>query len=72
MQETPEPHLTYLLMSTRRLADLKDMLQEVAATTPPFSAFTTGLGVFPGENPVIYIPVLRSNELTCCISGYST
>ncbi|HEX8326987.1 MAG TPA: 2'-5' RNA ligase family protein [Hymenobacter sp.] len=63
VQETPDPHLTYLLLSTRRLAELKDMLEEVARTTPPFSAFTTGLGVFPGENPVIYIPVLRSNDL---------
>jgi len=63
VQDTPEPHLTYLVMSTRRLADLKDLLQQVAATTPPFSAYTTGLGVFPGDNPVIYIPVLRSNDL---------
>jgi 2'-5' RNA ligase len=63
VQETPDPHLTYLLTGTRRLNELKAMLQEVAATTPPFSAFTTGLGVFPGANPVIYIPVLRSNDL---------
>lgn len=63
VQATPDPHLTYLLLSTRRLADLKDMLREVAATTSPFSAYTTGLGVFPGENPVIYVPVLRCNEL---------
>jgi 2'-5' RNA ligase len=63
VQDTPDPHLTYLLTGTRRLTELKAMLQEVAATTPPFSAFTTGLGVFPGENPVIYIPVLRSNDL---------
>ncbi|GAA4354990.1 hypothetical protein GCM10023185_17390 [Hymenobacter saemangeumensis] len=63
VQATPDPHLTYLLTGTRRLNELKQVLQEVAATTPPFSGFTTGLGVFPGENPVIYIPVLRSNDL---------
>lgn len=63
VQDTPDPHLTYLLLGTRRLADLKEVLREVASTTPPFSAYTTGLGVFPGENPVIYIPVLRSNDL---------
>jgi len=63
VQATPDPHLTYLLTGTRRIKELKEVLREVAATTPPFSAFTTGLGVFPGENPVIYIPVLRSNDL---------
>ncbi len=63
VQDTPEPHLTYLLTGTRRLSDIKNMLREVAATTPPFSAYTTGLGVFPGASPVIYIPVLRSNDL---------
>ncbi|WP_426060168.1 2'-5' RNA ligase family protein [Hymenobacter sp. B1770] len=63
VQDTPDPHLTYLLTGTRRLNELKAVLRELAATTPPFSAFTTGLGVFPGRNPVIYIPVLRSNDL---------
>ena len=63
VQATPDPHVTYLVMGTRRLADLKEMLQQVAASTPPFSAYTTGLGVFPGEKPVIYVPVLRSNDL---------
>ena len=63
VQDTPDPHLTYLLAGTRRLSDLKDLLRKVATTTAPFSAYTTGLGVFPGENPVIYIPVLRSNDL---------
>jgi 2'-5' RNA ligase len=63
VQATPDPHLTYLLTGTRRLKELKAVLQEVAATTPPFSAYTTGLGIFPSETPVIYIPVLRSNDL---------
>ena len=42
---------------------LKDALAKVAKATEPFPAFTTGLGVFPGERPVIYIPVLRSDAL---------
>ena len=65
VQATPAPHLTYLLANVpkTKLADLKAALRQVAATTPPFPAYTTGLGVFPGENPVIYVPVLRSNDL---------
>ncbi|MFC6224706.1 2'-5' RNA ligase family protein [Hymenobacter artigasi] len=63
VQATPDPHLTYQLAGVHKLSALKEVLADVAATTEPFSAFTTGLGVFPGERPVIYIPVLRSDAL---------
>jgi 2'-5' RNA ligase len=63
VQATPDPHLTYQLAGVQKLSSLKEVLAEVAATTEPFPAFTTGLGVFPGERPVIYIPVLRSDAL---------
>ena len=63
VQATPDPHLTYQLAGVQKLSALKKVLTAVAATTEPFPAFTTGLGVFPGERPVIYIPVLRSDAL---------
>jgi 2'-5' RNA ligase len=63
VQATLDPHLTYQLAGVRKLSALKHVLAEVAAATEPFPAFTTGLGVFPGERPVIYIPVLRSDAL---------
>jgi 2'-5' RNA ligase len=63
VQATLDPHLTYQLAGVKKLDALKKALAEVAATTEPFPAYTTGLGVFPGERPVIYIPVLRSDEL---------
>ena len=63
VQATLDPHLTYQLAGVRKLSALKEALAEVAAETEPFPAFTTGLGVFPGERPVIYIPVLRSDAL---------
>ena len=63
VQATPDPHLTYQLAGVQKLSALKEVLSAVAATTEPFPAFTTGLGVFPGERPVIYIPVLRSDAL---------
>ena len=63
VQATLDPHLTYQLAGVKKLSALKKVLAEVAATTKPFPAFTTGLGVFPGARPVIYIPVLRSDAL---------
>ncbi|WP_400190219.1 2'-5' RNA ligase family protein [Hymenobacter sp. B81] len=63
VQATPDPHITYLLAGSMQPEMLKQVLAEVAATTAPFAAYTTGLGLFPGPNPVIYIPVLRSDDL---------
>ncbi|MDU0372430.1 2'-5' RNA ligase family protein [Hymenobacter endophyticus] len=63
VQATPDPHITYQLAGVRKLSALKQVLRDVARHTQPFVAHTTGLGVFPGPNPVIYIPVLRSDAL---------
>ena len=63
VQATPDPHITYQLAGVRQLSALKAALSGVARDTKPFAAHTTGLGVFPGDKPVIYIPVLRSDAL---------
>jgi 2'-5' RNA ligase len=63
VQATPEPHLTYQIVEPADLEILKEALHEIARTTKPFIAHTTGLGMFPGDNPVIHIPVLRSDDL---------
>ncbi|WP_324677121.1 2'-5' RNA ligase family protein [Hymenobacter sp. GOD-10R] len=63
VQATPDPHITYQLAGVRKLESLKEVLHDIAQTTAPFPVHTTGLGVFPGPNPVIYIPVLRSDAL---------
>jgi 2'-5' RNA ligase len=63
VQATPEPHLTYQIVEPADLETLKEALHEIAHTTKSFIAHTTGLGMFPGDNPVIHIPVLRSDVL---------
>ncbi|GAB2967159.1 hypothetical protein GCM10027048_42270 [Hymenobacter coalescens] len=63
VQATPDPHITYLLAGINKHEALKEVLEDIATTTAPFEAHTTGLGLFPGPNPVIYIPVLRSDAL---------
>jgi 2'-5' RNA ligase len=63
VQATPLPHITYLVAETYQLALLKDYLQRLCHSASPVHAYTTGIGVFPGEHPVIYIPVLRTQPL---------
>ena len=60
---TPYPHLTLLTAEVPDMEELREYLEQTSRETEPFSIRTTGLGVFPGETPVIYIPVLRTHPL---------
>ncbi|WP_114779473.1 2'-5' RNA ligase family protein [Botryobacter ruber] len=60
---TPYPHLTLLTAEVPDIDELKEYLETVCLETPSFSVRTTGLGIFPGESPVVYVPVLRTNVL---------
>lgn len=60
---TPYPHLTLLTAEIPDKEELQQYLEQTALETESFSIRTTGLGVFPGEKPVIYIPVLRTAPL---------
>ncbi len=60
---TPYPHLTLLTAKIPDMDELKHYLDQFCLETPVFTVRTTGLGIFPGENPVVYIPVLRTHTL---------
>lgn len=60
---TPYPHLTLLTAEVVDMEELKQYLEQTCLHTDNFSVRTTGLGLFPGVNPVIYIPVLRNPTL---------
>jgi 2'-5' RNA ligase len=63
LQATAVPHFTYHYAPTYNLEALRQILQETAAATSPFTVKTSGIGVFPGEKPVVYIPVARAPAL---------
>ncbi|WP_347158640.1 2'-5' RNA ligase family protein [Pontibacter chitinilyticus] len=63
VQITPYPHLTLLTAEIPDMDELKHYLDQVCLETQRFTVRTTGLGVFPGQHPVIYIPVLRTAPL---------
>ncbi|MFD2247840.1 2'-5' RNA ligase family protein [Pontibacter ruber] len=60
---TPYPHLTLLTAEIPDKEELVEYLEQTSLETRPFKIRTTGLGIFPGETPVIYIPVLRTTLL---------
>ncbi|WP_242918573.1 2'-5' RNA ligase family protein [Pontibacter liquoris] len=57
---TPYAHLTLLTAEVPDMEELKHYLDQVSLETPSITVRTTGLGVFPGQSPVVYIPVLRT------------
>lgn len=60
---TPYPHITLLTAETPDLEELKQYLEQSCITMQKFTIRTTGLGIFPGPTPVVYIPALRTNAL---------
>lgn len=60
---TAVPHFSYHVAPIYELDAVKQILTETAVTTPPFTVKTTGIGIFPGKLPVVYIPVARSPQL---------
>ena len=59
---TPIPHLTYHVAANYG-DDLTDRLTALAAATSPFTAHAAGVGVFPGDECVIYVSLVRNQEL---------
>ena len=60
---TPYPHFSWQIARHYDLEKLEHSLQRIAARTPPFSVHTTGLGLFSGPRPVLYIPVVKDPGL---------
>jgi len=59
-----DPHVTYQGAEDYDLDRLDTALCAVAAATAPFTISTTGLGIFTGPQPVLYLAVVRSAALT--------
>jgi len=60
---TAVPHFSYHISPEYDLDALRQVLLETAVSTPPFITKTTGIGLFPGKEPVVYLPVARTPEL---------
>ena len=61
---TPFPHFSYQVASHYNVELLEPILRDFAASHNSFYVNTTGLSIFTGKVPVLYIPVVRSTELT--------
>ncbi len=62
--DAPYPHFSYQVASRYNLESLEPVLRRFAASKTSFQVRVGGLGIFTGPHPVLYIPVVRSPELT--------
>jgi 2'-5' RNA ligase len=59
----PNPHFTWFGMKEMDMECCSTVLDSLAKGTIPFSVHTSGLGIFPGEEPVLYLPLVKSAYL---------
>src|SRR6266487_6489642 len=58
------PHITYQCAGHYDLKSIETVLRRFAASKTSFKVRAGGLGIFTGPHPVLYIPIVRSPELT--------
>jgi 2'-5' RNA ligase len=60
---TPFPHFSYQVAPQYDVARLEPILARLAQAQRPFHVRTTGLGIFTGAQPVLFIPVVPNPDL---------
>jgi len=58
------PHITYQVAGRYNVKSIEPVLRRFAASNASFKVRTGGLGIFTGPQPVLYLRVVRSPELT--------
>jgi 2'-5' RNA ligase len=61
---TPYPHFSYHVAQDYDVDKVEPVLKRITSYITTFKVRTSGLGIFTGASPVLYIPVVRSLELT--------
>ena len=64
VRATPFPHFSYQVAERYDREPLIAALARLAAEQPPFAVTTTGLGLFTGARPVVYLPLVRTAALS--------
>ncbi len=60
---TPFPHFSFHIAQRYSLDDIDGRLHNLSETITPFSVRTTGLSIFTGPEPVVFVPLVASQNL---------
>jgi len=59
----PNPHLSWQSAKTYAIQSLDDRLKDFTNSINPILLRTSGLGIFTGKSPILYLPIVKTNEL---------
>lgn len=60
----PFPHFSWQIAEDYDIEQVEGVLADLATRQKRFDIFTNGLAFFSGEQPVLYIPIVRSEGLS--------
>ena len=63
VKTTPLPHFSWQVTEAYDLPLLEIVLHTFARQARPFTIRTSGLGLFTGENPIVYISIVKDESL---------
>lgn len=63
IKTTPYPHFSWLSCEDLDWARVCKKLEKITSKVSGFRVNTAGIGIFPGANPILYIPVIKTPEL---------
>jgi 2'-5' RNA ligase len=63
VRRTPWPHFSYQVGDYDTVR-IHEVLERIAQTMSPFVVTTAGLAIFTSAQPVLYVPVVRTAELS--------
>jgi 2'-5' RNA ligase len=61
---TPYPHFSYQIAPSYAAAAVETASRALALSAAPFTVQTSGVAVFTGLAPVVYLPVVRTAQLS--------
>ena len=61
---SPVPHVTYQAARKYDVGLLTKIAEDLASKIRPVRVLADGVAVFPGPRPIVYIPVVRTPELS--------
>jgi hypothetical protein len=64
VKTTPYPHFSWLGTENYSWKPVRERLQILSAGIPPFKVQTAGLGIFTGANPILYITLVKTPQLS--------
>jgi len=63
IQKTPYPHFSWQFGDHYELAPIQERLELLCKHVRRFHVLAAGLGIFPGQNPVIYVSLVKTEHL---------